>query len=150
MECVCQQNKCSQQNIILGLKPVMQFTTLYLCVPSFTQSDPLRRSLFGIPHWFKASAAGNAQVCHSSRRPCTQPPMPVSQPTLRNPQRYTALCLRFDGVLGSRWDEVTSAPQTVLRHRKAVGGKIKPSGFLHPVSQVVINTLWAGCCRSTV
>lgn len=70
-------------------------------------------------------------------------------------QHYTthsvaALSLRFDGVLGSWWDEVTSAPQTVLRHRKAVGGKIKPSGFLHPVSQVVINTLWAGCCRSTV
>ncbi len=71
-----------QQNIILGFKPVMQFTMLYLSVSSFkfsAESDPLHWSLFGIPNWFKASVEGNAQVCHSSRRPYTQPPLPVSQ-----------------------------------------------------------------------
>lgn len=106
------------------------------------------KSLFAITNWYKASAEGNEQVCQSSG--CTQPPLPVSQPMLLNPQCYTALSLRFDGVLASWWDEVTSTPQTVLRHRKAVRVKIKPSGFLHPVTQVVINTLRAGCCRSMV
>lgn len=38
-----------------------------------------------------------------------------------------------------------------LRHRNAVRVKIKPSSFiLHPATEVVINTVRAGCCSPTV
>lgn len=68
-----------------------------LCLPLKTDSKHLRE----------------AMTKHASRRPRTQPPLPVCQPLPLNTHCYTALSLRFNGVLFSSLVEVTSTPQTV-------------------------------------